>query len=132
LYFSGGYAGSSGYGGGGGGGAYGSGSGSALGANLHNIDFSKVDLVPFEKNFYMEHPDVTKRSEKEAEEWRASKQIVVKGNDVPKPVMTFEEASMPEYILSEVLRCGFSHPTPIQSQGWPMALKGRNTGEFFF
>jgi hypothetical protein len=46
--------------------------------------------------------------------------------------MTFEEASMPEYILSEVLRCGFSHPTPIQSQGWPMALKGRNTGEFFF
>jgi ATP-dependent RNA helicase DDX5/DBP2 len=96
-----------GYGGGGGGGYGGGGSGpygggSNLGANLQNIDFSKEDLVPFEKNFYLEHPDVTKRSEKEAEEWRASKQIVVKGTDVPKPVMTFEEASMPEYILSEV------------------------------
>ena len=34
---------------------------------------------------------------------------------------------MPEYILSEVLKCGFSAPTPIQSQGWPMALKGQNT-----
>eukprot|EP00536_Pseudo-nitzschia_multiseries_P001156 jgi/Psemu1/234329/estExt_Genewise1.C_140146 len=75
----------------------------------------------------MEHPDVTKRSEQEAAEWRASKGIVVIGKDVPKPCMTFEEASMPEYILSEVLKCGFSSPTPIQSQGWPMALKGQNT-----
>ena len=98
-----------------------------LGSGLGNIDFSKQDLVPFEKNFYLEHPDVTKRSDAEAEAWRASKQIVVRGNDIPKPVMTFEEASMPEYILSEVVKCGFERPTPIQSQGWPMALKGRNT-----
>ena len=33
---------------------------------------------------------------------------------------------MPEYVLSEVLKCGFDKPTPIQSQGWPMALKGKN------
>ena len=33
---------------------------------------------------------------------------------------------MPEYVLSEVLKQGFDKPTPIQSQGWPMALKGRN------
>lgn len=82
--------------------------------------------MPFEKNFYIEHPNVTKRSSEEADAWRASKQIVVHGDDIPKPVMTFEEASMPEYILSEVLKCGFEKPTPIQSQGWPMALKGRN------
>ena len=25
-----------------------------------------------------------------------------------------------------VLKCGFETPTPIQSQGWPMALKGKN------
>ena len=93
---------------------------------MHNIDFSKQELVPFEKNFYLEHPDVTKRSEQEAEAWRASKQIVVRGTDVPKPCMTFDEASMPEYVLSEVMKCGFDRPTPIQSQGWPMALKGRN------
>lgn len=34
---------------------------------------------------------------------------------------------MPEYILTEVVKCGFAAPTPIQSQGWPMALKGKNT-----
>jgi ATP-dependent RNA helicase DDX5/DBP2 len=133
---SGSYGGSSGGGyGGGGGGNYGGGGGggggfggsSNLGAGLSNIDFAKQELVPFEKNFYLEHPDVSKRSEEEAEAWRASKQIVVRGQDIPKPVMTFEEASMPEYILSEVVRCGFDKPTAIQSQGWPMALKGRNT-----
>ncbi|CAJ1966528.1 unnamed protein product [Cylindrotheca closterium] len=126
----GGYGGSSGgYGGGGGGysgGGGGFGGGSNLGASLSNVDFSKHDLVAFEKNFYLEHPDVAKKSSAEADAWRASKQIVVHGDDIPKPVMTFEEASMPEYILTEVLKCGFEKPTPIQSQGWPMALKGRN------
>lgn len=109
-----------GYAGGGGGG------GGQLGMGLSNIDFTKQDLVAFEKNFYLEHPDVSKRSEEEAEAWRASKQIVVRGSDVPKPCLTFDEASMPEYVLSEVLKCGFDKPTAIQSQGWPMALKGRN------
>lgn len=93
---------------------------------MSKVDFTQHQLVPFEKNFYIEHPNVTKRSSEEADAWRASKQIVVHGDDIPKPVMTFEEASMPEYILSEVLKCGFDKPTPIQSQGWPMALKGRN------
>ena len=118
------------YGGGAyGGGAYGGGGyggGSTLGNNLNNIDFSKEELVPFEKNFYIEHPDVTKRPDSEAEAWRASKHITVQGNGVPKPVLTFEEASMPEYVLSEVIKCGFDKPTPIQSQGWPMALLGRD------
>lgn len=112
-----------GYGGGGGGGSFGNG---GLGSGLQKIDFANANLPHFEKNFYMEHPDVQKRSEQEAEHWRAQHQIVINGRDVPKPVFTFEEASMPEYVLSEVLKCGFQKPTPIQSQGWPMALKGRN------
>lgn len=33
---------------------------------------------------------------------------------------------MPEYVLKEVLKQGFDKPTPIQSQGWPMALLGRD------
>jgi ATP-dependent RNA helicase DDX5/DBP2 len=109
-----------GYGGGGGGG------GGGFGTNLQQIDFKNTELAVFEKDFYIEHPDVVKRSDQEAQEWRASKQIRVDGTDVPKPVYTFEEASMPEYVLSEVLQCGFDKSTPIQSQGWPMALKGRN------
>merc|ERR1719491_2166048 len=122
----GGYGGGGGGYGGGGGGQNGSFSNQGLGSGLSNIDFTSQDLVPFEKDFYIEHPDVTKRTEKEAQAWRTSKQIVSLGAILPKPCMSFDEASMPEYILNEVLKQGFKAPTPIQSQGWPMALKGKN------
>lgn len=29
-------------------------------------------------------------------------------------------------MLQEVLKAGFTEPTAIQAQGWPMALKGRD------
>lgn len=29
-------------------------------------------------------------------------------------------------MLHEVLKAGFTEPTAIQAQGWPMALKGRD------
>lgn len=45
---------------------------------------------------------------------------------MPKPVTTFEEASFPDYVLHEIKRAGFTEPTPIQGQGWPMALLGRD------
>merc|ERR1719162_2286836 len=122
----GGYGGGGGGYGGGGGGQNGSFSNQGLGSGLSNIDFTSQDLVPFEKDFYIEHPDVTKRTEKDADDWRASKQIVIVGEGLPKPCMSFDEASMPEYILNEVLKQGFKAPTAIQSQGWPMALKGKN------
>lgn len=32
----------------------------------------------------------------------------------------------PEYVMQEIERAGFVEPTPIQAQGWPMALKGRD------
>ncbi len=35
-------------------------------------------------------------------------------------------AGRAEYVLTQVVRAGFSEPTPIQSQGWPMALQGRD------
>jgi len=122
----GGGGGGSSYGGNGGGGAGGGFSNSDLGNGLSTIDFSKTELVTFEKDFYIEHPDVTARPDEEANAWRASKQMIIEGAGVPKPCMSFEEASMPEYILNEVLKQGFAKPTPIQSQGWPMALKGKN------
>lgn len=31
-----------------------------------------------------------------------------------------------EYVMQEITKAGFVEPTPIQAQGWPMALKGRD------
>lgn len=111
-----------------GGGSYG-GSGdrmSALGSSLKKQDYDLDSLSKFEKNFYKEHPNVTARSEREVEKFREEKKMTVKGNDVPKPVETFEEAGFPAYVMSEVTAMGFTAPTAIQSQGWPMALSGRD------
>ena len=99
------------YGGGGRGGpsasgAYGSGN-SGIGGGLRDIQWDLSKLPVFEKNFYLEHPDVKKRSESESEQWRRTVQITIVGKGIPKPVYTFEEASMPEYILREVLKQGF-------------------------
>jgi len=97
-----------------------------MGQNLQKIDFASEQLTDFTKNFYIEHPAVTARSEDSAKAWRESHAIKIQGDGVPKPTLTFEEASMPMYVLSEVEEQVFDAPTPIQSQGWPMALLGRN------
>ncbi|POM66725.1 ATP-dependent RNA helicase DBP2 [Phytophthora palmivora] len=117
-----------GYGGGrGGGGGGGFGGGGDLGSNLDtHIQWDLSKLPVFEKNFYYEHPDVSKRSEQEYEQWKRDNQIIVAGKGVPKCVLSFEEASFPDYVLEEVVRLGFDKPTPIQCQGWPMALSGRD------
>lgn len=73
-----------------------------------------------------EHPDVTKMDQQEVDAWRNKYEITVRGDNIPKPVRTFEEASVPEFMLQEIIKAGFTEPTAIQSQGWPMALSGRD------
>ncbi|KAJ5456193.1 hypothetical protein N7530_011467 [Penicillium desertorum] len=118
-----------GYGGGGGGG-YGGGAGgdrmNNLGAGLKTQDWDPSTMPKFEKSFYKEHPDVSERSEEEIQAFRKEKEMAVQGNNVPRPVKTFDEAGFPAYVLSEVKAQGFDAPTAIQSQGWPMALSGRD------
>jgi ATP-dependent RNA helicase DDX5/DBP2 len=65
-------------------------------------------------------------SPEEVDEWRRRHEITVTGTNIPKPVRTFEEASVPEFMLKEIMKAGFTEPTAIQSQGWPMALSGRD------
>ncbi|EAW13945.1 DEAD-box ATP-dependent RNA helicase DBP2 [Aspergillus clavatus NRRL 1] len=123
-----------GYGGGGfGGGGYGRGGGAAggdrmsnLGAGLKKQEWDLETLPKFEKSFYKEHPDVTARSQREVDEFRQEHKMTVQGKNVPRPVETFDEAGFPQYVLSEVKSQGFERPTAIQSQGWPMALSGRD------
>ncbi|EJD48975.1 DEAD-domain-containing protein [Auricularia subglabra TFB-10046 SS5] len=118
-----------GYGGGGGGGYGGGGGGDRmgnLGGGLRSIDWASQTLPKFEKNFYNEDKRVTARSERETEEYRQKHQMKVQGRNVPRPVTTFEEAGFPEYILGTIRAQGFSAPTAIQCQAWPMALSGRD------
>lgn len=88
---------------------------------------AELDGLPrFEKNFYVEVPAVAGMTAEEVEAYRRRREITVEGNDVPKPVRHFRDVGFPEYVLQEITKAGFTEPTPIQSQGWPMALKGRD------
>ncbi|KAH8879838.1 DEAD-domain-containing protein [Thozetella sp. PMI_491] len=132
----GGYGGSNGYSAGGGGGGYGGGGSSfgggggdrmsGLGAGLKNQEWDLSTLPKFEKSFYKENPAVMNRSPAEVDKFRRDHSIAVSGQDVPKPVENFDEAGFPRYVMDEVKAQGFPAPTAIQSQGWPMALSGRD------
>ena len=83
-------------------------------------------LPKFEKSFYKEDNAVAARTPAQVDAFRKTQQITVQGRNVPKPVETFDEAGFPIYVMSEVKAQGFTRPTAIQSQGWPMALSGRD------
>uniref|UniRef100_A0ACD5XFS9 Uncharacterized protein n=1 Tax=Avena sativa TaxID=4498 RepID=A0ACD5XFS9_AVESA len=132
-----GYGGGTGYGGrgrgGGGGGPGGFRSGGRGGGNgrdgLDSISLQKPDfrgLIPFEKSFYVECPEVQAMSQMEVAQYRQLRDITVEGQDVPKPIRFFHEANFPDYCMQAIAKSGFVEPTPIQAQGWPMALKGRD------
>ncbi|CAJ2664313.1 unnamed protein product [Trifolium pratense] len=97
--------------------------------DLNNINLPKQDfrnLVPFQKNFYIESPQIQAMSDIQVMQYRASRDITVEGHDVPKPILSFHEANFPDYCLDVIAKLGFVEPTPIQAQGWPMALTGRD------
>ncbi|GBP19494.1 Probable ATP-dependent RNA helicase DDX17 [Eumeta japonica] len=96
------------------------------GGNLRKIRWDSVTLTPFQKNFYVPHPNVQTRPLAEIERYRSQHQITVRGRDVPAPSIFFEEGGFPDYAMREILKQGFPHPTPIQAQGWPIALSGRD------
>merc|ERR1719427_836328 len=70
------------------------------------------------------------RSEHQINEYRNRAEMIVTGNSsgeaVNRPVETFHEANFPNYILKELANAGFTRPTPIQCQGWPMAMSGQD------
>lgn len=41
-------------------------------------------------------------------------------------MVDFEESNLPAFLVREMKSQGFLKPTAIQSQGWPIALSGRD------
>ncbi|GBP66463.1 ATP-dependent RNA helicase p62 [Eumeta japonica] len=96
------------------------------GQNMKKPNWSSVNLQPFNKNFYSPHSTVSKRSAYEVEEYRNKHEVTVSGVDVPNPIQHFDETSFPDYVMQGVNVMGYKEPTPIQAQGWPIAMSGQN------
>lgn len=66
--------------------------------DLDNVALPKQDfgnLVPFEKNFYVESLSMGAMSEQEVMLYRSRREITVDGHDIPKPIPVFHETSFP-------------------------------------
>merc|ERR550532_564571 len=125
----GGSRGGGGYGGGGfGGGGGGGGSFDQPGKSLRQVKWDQFQLVPFEKAFYNPAPHLLNANPKDVERYRHEREITIMkgGSACPNPITNFEDAGLPDYVMREINRKGFTEPTAIQAQGWPMALSGHN------
>ncbi|XP_052228964.1 probable ATP-dependent RNA helicase DDX41 isoform X1 [Dreissena polymorpha] len=69
---------------------------------------------------------ILKKSEHEHEKVRKKYHILVEGEDKPAPLTAFREMKFPKPILHGLKKKGIQHPTPIQIQGIPAVLSGRD------
>jgi len=116
---------------GGGGGGFSRGGGGRGGRDqefdqLRTVNWDSLNLRPVEKNFYRPSATVLKRSYQEVEEYRAAKEITVRGRNVPNPIQWFTDYDLPEFVMAEVRRQKYDAPTAVQAQGWPIALSGND------
>uniref|UniRef100_A0A8C7ZMP6 RNA helicase n=1 Tax=Oryzias sinensis TaxID=183150 RepID=A0A8C7ZMP6_9TELE len=96
------------------------------GERLRKKRWNLDELPKFEKNFYTEHPEVQRVSQFEVEEFRRKKEITIRGSGCPKPVTAFHQAHFPQYVMDVLMQQNFKEPTAIQSQGFPVALSGKD------
>ena len=69
---------------------------------------------------------VREMDEKACNSIREKWHIVVEGDDIPPPIKNFSDMRFPPAILEQLRKKGITRPTPIQIQGLPMALAGRD------
>jgi ATP-dependent RNA helicase DDX41 len=65
-------------------------------------------------------------SDKECDDIRKQWHILVEGEDIPPPIKNFKDMRFPDPILKKLKSKGITRPTPIQVQGLPVILSGRD------
>jgi len=97
-------------------------------AEFDNIDWKSESLTTFEKDFYRDRElDIVKnRSPEEVKKIREDLGMVIRGENVPNPIMNFEESTLEADYLRQIKKMGIDEPSAIQKQGIPMGLSGRD------
>lgn len=52
--------------------------------------------------------------------------VTIIGSDIPRPLTDIHTSDFPDYIKKFLDQQGFTKPTVIQAQGWPIAMSGKN------
>ncbi|PVD30526.1 hypothetical protein C0Q70_09793 [Pomacea canaliculata] len=69
---------------------------------------------------------IMSRPESSHEKLRKMWHILVEGNNLPPPIKSFREMKFPKAIINALKKKGIDKPTPIQIQGIPTVLSGRD------
>lgn len=100
--------------------------------------FSQTDLPFMEDDCFIvkdgeqplpdwEPDGVVKRmTQQEVENLRRQIDVIVQGDDVPRPILEFSNCRFMPKLLSNLENSGFESPTSVQMQVIPAALKGRD------
>jgi len=91
------------------------------------VDYSKLDMTPIRKNFWVEPFELSQMTEEEAADLRLELDgIKVSGKDIPKPVQKWSQCGLTQPILDTIDSLGYDKPTPIQMQALPVIMSGRD------
>lgn len=94
---------------------------------IPTIDYSKLDIVPVRKNFWVEPYELSEMTEAEVAELRLELDgIKVSGKDVPKPVQKWSLCGLTRPILDVIAKLEYDKPTAIQMQALPVIMSGRD------
>ncbi|CAL4067256.1 unnamed protein product [Meganyctiphanes norvegica] len=118
----------------GGGGGGGGGRGGQPGGSLRKPTWDLSKLPKLEKDFYRPTAAILNRDPYETENYRSKNEMTLatpcrkesSGRVIPDPIQFFQDVELPDYILNEIRHQKYEFPTPIQGQGWPIALSGRD------
>ena len=94
-----------------------------------DVDHSSIDYPPFEKNLYVEVPEVAQMDVAEVARVRREELdgCMVHGRGCPRPIRTWGQCGLSARVLETLqLTLGFSAPTAIQRQAIPALMSGRD------
>uniref|UniRef100_A0A1J3IMC8 RNA helicase n=1 Tax=Noccaea caerulescens TaxID=107243 RepID=A0A1J3IMC8_NOCCA len=69
---------------------------------------------------------IRRMSSKQRDFIRKQWHIIVNGDDIPPPIKNFKDMKFPKPVLDKLKEKGIVQPTPIQVQGLPVILAGRD------
>lgn len=91
------------------------------------VDHSAIPYPPFEKNLYIEVPELAAMSASQVSALRQSLDNTrVRGRACPRPITSWSQCGLAGSVLALLKRSGYTHATPIQAQAIPCIMSGRD------
>ena len=92
-----------------------------------STDHNKIFYREFRKKFYVEVPEIKEMTPEEVEAYRVELEgISIRGKNCPKPIKSWAQCGVSRKVLDCLKKNGFEKPTPIQAQGLPVIMSGRD------